>query len=223
MKQATLLSHMKFLLLMPLPMGSIFFGLLVLGLGLFIENSVLIVVASLITLWYPVLAFLGYGTTSDFEIMIRSFALGDWREAQKILNRFHNYNNNALPLGITLVLDTMGAKLLAIASSPKESLAVVKKNYGFIEKLSLRDYIFILMNVHYINGDYQECIKVLEKLTEEYPNDAACSLDLAHYQARYGDIGVAKKIFNAIVAEELPHYALPAYYQVKPLSPKRMT
>jgi len=217
MNEITLLSHVKFNLSTPLAIGAISFGLLLLVWGIYIDSTILMIIAVIGILWMPFQALLSYTLVSDFNTMHEAFALGDWDEVYKKLNIFHGYEEGTFPQNISIELDKMSAKLLAIESDPKESLAIVEKKYGFMKQLSALSYNLLLLEVNYINGDYEACLKLLHKLAIEYPNDVIFKTDLAYYEAKFGDKKRAKETFYAIVVEELSQFALPYYYLIEAL------
>ena len=214
-KGITLLSHIKFNLSTPLAIGFIVFGLLLLALGIYIDSIILMIIAVLVTLWMPFQALLSYVLVSDFNTMFKANALGDWDGVYEKLDVLYGYGEGTFPQYVSIELDKISAKLLAIESDPKESFAIVERKYGFLEKLSPLAYSILLIEVHYINGDYQKSREQLIELDKKYPNNATIKIDVALSEAKFGDMSRAKEIMNEIDIYELPQFVLPIAYLIE--------
>ena len=214
-KGITLLSHIKFNLSTPLAIGFIAFGLLLLALGIYIDSIILMIIAILVTLWMPFQALLSYVLVSDFNTMFKANALGDWDGVYEKLDVLYGYGEGTFPQYVSIELDKISAKLLAIESDPRESFAIVERKYGFLEKLSPLAYSILLVEVHYINGDYQKSREQLIELDKKYPNNATIKIDVALSEAKFGDMSRAKEIMNEIDIYELPQFVLPIAYLIE--------
>lgn len=187
----------------------LFLGFFVVIMGMIFNNIWLTGIGLVICLVVLILAMVGYVLIYNFKRIYDAIAYGYWDKAEKALNGFHNYDEKIFPKDVKVALDKIGGLLLAIKNSPDVALQKVEEIYGFLKDIAPLNYMLLIADIHYINGEYEEFLKQISKIYQQYPDDAVVTLDLAKAEVLFGDKYKAETLLNQIKKEELPITFLP--------------
>jgi len=209
MLNPTLLKHMSFGMKNRNNLLFLLLGLVILVIGLFINNTWLITIGSFVSIWIFMNVLLGYVLISDFHELKKAFAYGNWDKAQQKLDTFHNYNENIFPSDFKVQLDKIDAKLLAIKNNPNEALEIVENKYSFLKDISPLQYMILIAEIYALNGEYDEYIKKIQEVYLLHPDNAIAILDLSIAEAYFGDKIKVENLLSNMNENELPIYAIP--------------
>lgn len=187
----------------------LFLGFFVVIMGMIFNNIWLTGIGLVICLVVLILAMVGYVLIYNFKRIYDAIAYGYWDKAEKALNGFHNYDEKIFPKDVKVALAKIRGLLLAIKNSPDVALQKVEEIYGFLKDIAPLNYMLLIADIHYINGEYEEFLKQISKIYQQYPDDAVVTLDLAKAEVLFGDKYKAETLLNQIKKEELPITFLP--------------
>lgn len=188
---------------------SFFSGLVGLIFGVILNNTWLLGGGIIILIFVFFLITMAYQISGDVGRIYESIDYGYWDKAEKFLNNFHSYEKEKLPQYLKVLLDKNGALLLAIRNHPEVALQKVEEKYGFLKDIAPLEYMILISEIHYINGEYKEFLKQMNDIYEQYPDNAISILNIAYAETLYSDKDRAKMLLHKVKIEELPIYMLP--------------
>ncbi|TQV61446.1 MAG: hypothetical protein FNT15_09810 [Sulfurovum sp.] len=188
---------------------SFFSGLVGLILGVILNNTWLLSGGIIVLIFVFSLITMAYKMSGNVGQIYESIDYGYWDKAEKFLNNFHNYEKEKLPQYLKVLLDKNRALLLAIRNHPEVALQKVEEKYGFLKDIAPLEYMILISEIYYINGEYKEFLKQMNDIYEQYPDNAISILNITYAETLYGDKDRAKMLLHKVKIEELPIYTLP--------------